>query len=233
MARDLTWPFVAASALGLLLSLIRARRDPGVRILVGVLALVAALAYAWVVHLPLAYLRMAYYLPVVLVPLVAVAALSLVRPARTLAAGAALSIAIGAIAWGQAANVKRFYAFANPSSLRGLDALAARLRPGEVVATDRCWSFLGTWLLHTRTLPALDPQDIQPKAELPLARRAHAILDGTAAGRREARALRIRYLLTDPTCTDARGRPLSPPRVGTPVYVSDRLVVLRLEARAS
>jgi hypothetical protein len=232
VARDLTWPFVAAGGIAVLVALWRARRDPGVRILFGVLALVAALAYAWVVHLPLAYLRMAYYLPIVLVPLVAVASLSLVRPARTLAAGLALAATVGAIAWGQAANVKRFYAFANPASLRGLDALASRLAPGEVVATDRCWSFLATWLLHTRTLPALDPQDIQPKAELTLARRAHAVLDGTAAGRREARALGIRFLLTDPTCTDARGRPLSPPRVGTPVYVSDRLVVLRLE-RAS
>ena len=39
------------------------------------------------------------------------------------------------------------------------DALAAVLRPREVVVTDRCWSFLATWLLHTRTLAALEPQD--------------------------------------------------------------------------
>ena len=52
----------------------------------------------------------------------------------------------------------------------------------EVVVTDRCWSFLATWLLHTRTLPALDPADIQPKAELRGARRPRAILDGTPAG---------------------------------------------------
>jgi hypothetical protein len=232
VARDLTWPFVAAGGLALVVTLWRARRDPGVRILVGVLAFVAALAYAWVVHLPLSYLRMAYFLPLVVVPLVAVASLALGRFRWTVAAGAALAIAIGAIAWGQAANVKRFYSFANPASLRGLDAVAARLRPGEVVATDRCWSFLSTWLLHTKTLPALDPQDIQPKAELALARRGHAVLEGTRAGRREARALGIRFLLTDPTCTDARGRPLSPPGVGTPVYVSDRLVVLRIAGRS-
>ena len=83
-----------------------------------------------------------------------------------------------------------------------------------------------------RTLPALDPQDIQPKAELRLAQRAHAVLDGTAEGRRDARELGIRFLITDPTCTDARGRPLSPPGVGSPVYASDRLVVLELRRRS-
>jgi hypothetical protein len=233
VARDLTWPFVAAGGVALLVALVRARRDPGLRILIGVLAFVAAFAYAWVVHLPLAYLRMAYFVPLVVVPLVAVAAVALGRPLSTVAAGAALAAVIGAIAWGQAGNVKRFYSFANPASLRGLDAVAARLRPGEVVATDRCWSFLGTWLLHTRTLPALDPQDIQPKAELRLARRAHAVLEGTDAGRRDARRLGIRFLLTDPTCTDAQGRPLSPPSVGDPVYASDRLVVLDLRRRSS
>jgi hypothetical protein len=32
----------------------------------------------------------------------------------------------------------------------------------------------------------------------------------------------------DPTCTDSRSRPLKPPAVGTPLFVSKRLVVLRL-----
>ena len=155
-------------------------------VLVGVLALVAALAYAWVVHLPLAYLRMAYYLPVVLVPLVAVAALC-ARPTGANARGGrgARRSPSERSHGDRPPTCKRLLRVREPASLRGLDALAARLRPGEVVVTDRCWSFLGTWLLHTRTLPALDPQDIQPKAELPLARRAHAVLDGTAAGRRE------------------------------------------------
>jgi hypothetical protein len=174
---------------------------------------------------------MAYYLPLALVPLVAVA-LRTLAPARwALALGLSLAVAVGAIAWGQAANVKRFYGFANQASLRGLDAISARLRPGEVVATDRCWSFLSTWLLHTRTLPALAPQDIQPKAELKIAREAQSVLAGTAAGRRRARALRIRFLLVDPTCTDARGHALTPPPVGKPVYVSDRLAVLELNER--
>jgi hypothetical protein len=231
VARDLTWPFVVAGAIAVVVALVRARRDRAVRILIGVLVFVSAMAYAWVVHLPLAYLRMAYYLPLALVPLVAVA-LRTLAPARwALALGLSLAVAVGAIAWGQAANVKRFYGFANQASLRGLDAVSTRLRPGEVVATDRCWSFLSTWLLHTRTLPALAPQDIQPKAELKIAREAQSVLAGTAAGQRRARALGVRFLLVDPTCTDARGRALTPPPVGKPVYVSDRLAVLELNER--
>ena len=61
--------------------------------------------------------------------------------------------------------MRDFYAFTSDASLRGLDAVGATLRPNEVVVTDRCWSFQATCLLHTRTLPALEPEDIQPKAE--------------------------------------------------------------------
>jgi hypothetical protein len=43
-----------------------------------------------------------------------------------------------------------------------------------------------------------------------------------------ARRLRVRYLIVDPTCTDAQERPARPPLAGSPLYVSKRLVVLRL-----
>jgi hypothetical protein len=48
------------------------------------------------------------------------------------------------------------------------------------------------WLLHTRTLPALEPEDIQPKAELRHARQARAVLDGTREGLALARRRRVR-----------------------------------------
>ena len=60
------------------------------------------------------------------------------------------------------------------------------------------------------------------------ARLARAVLDGTPAGLALARRLGVRYLVVDPTCVDARERPTEPPAVGTPVFVSKRLVVLRL-----
>jgi hypothetical protein len=106
--------------------------------------------------------------------------------------------------------------------------VSASLRPDEVVVTDRCWSFQAAWLPRTRTLPALEPEDIQPKAKLRHARQARAVLDGTPEGLALARRLGVRYLLVDQTCTDTRQRPTKPPAVGTPLHVSRRLVALRL-----
>ena len=131
------------------------------------LAVIVALAYSLGVPVPLAYLRMAYYLPL---------ALAAGRGARARLAAQALRVLAGAPAacsWrrsparlGAGRERARLLRVHEPASLRGLDAVRADLRPREVVVTDRCWSFQATWLLHTRTLPALEPEDIQPKAEL-------------------------------------------------------------------
>lgn len=229
-ARDLSFVFTAAAGVALVVGVRRAAHDRALIPVLGTLALTLAAAFAWVVHLPMSYVRMAYYLPLSLVPLVAMALAQLPRPRIAVVAGAALALAVGVFAWPADHQVRRFYAFVNPASLRGLDAVAARLRPNEVVVTDRCWSFLATWLLHTRTLPALDPPDIQPKAELARANEAHSILDGTPAGQALARRLGVRFLVVDPSCPDPQGNPLQPPRVGTPAFISERLVVLRLGA---
>ena len=140
----------------------------------------------------------------------------------------ALALATAVAAWSQADDVRRFYQFADRGSLRGLRHLSNALRPNEVVVTDRCWSFLGTWLLHTPTLPALDPVDIQPAAELPFARRARAVLEGGSRGRAITRNLGIRYAIVDPTCPSATGEAASRSRAGRPAFVSGRLVVLRI-----
>jgi hypothetical protein len=227
-AKDLTLVFTAAALIALVVCVRRAARDYALIPPLAMLAFPIAGAYAWIVHLPLGYLRMAYYLPLALVPLVAIALRGLARARVTVVAGIVLALVIGAFAWPAAHNVRFFYGFANPASLRGLDAVAARLHPNEVVVTDRCWSFLATWLLHTRTLPALYPVDIQPKAELVRANEAHAILDGTPAGQALARRLGVRFLLVDPTCPDPDGHALAPPSVGEPVFTSERLVVLKL-----
>jgi hypothetical protein len=230
LAGDLTWIFTVLGLAALPLAIRWSVRDRGLVTLLWLLAVIAALAYSWILEIPVAYFRMAYFLPLVLAPLVAVALVRLLRPPAAALAGAAAVVAIGAFAWVQASNVRDFYAFTSDASLRGLDAVGATLRPNEVVVTDRCWSFQATWLLRTRTLPALEPEDIQPKAELRRARQARAVLDGTPAGMAVARRLGVRYLLVDPTCTDTDERPTKPPAVGTPLYVSRRLVVLRLPA---
>jgi hypothetical protein len=225
---DLSVIFTVMAVVALVVVVRLAGRDRAVAALLSLLAVVIALAYAWLLEIPTAYFRMAYYLPLALVPLVALALVRLLGPRRAALTSALASLAIAGFAWVQGSNVRDFYAFTNDASLRGLDAVSATLRPNEVVVTDRCWSFQATWLLHTRTLPALEPEDIQPKAELRRARQARAVLDGTPEGLALARRLGIRYLVVDPTCTDTRERPTRPPAVGTPLFVSKRLVVLRL-----
>ena len=225
---DLSVIFSVLAVAALVFAVRMATRDRAVAVLLSLLAVVIALAYSWVFEIPTAYFRMAYYLPLALVPLVALALVRLLTPRRAAIVAAVAAVAIAGFAWAQASNVRDFYAFTNSASLRGLDAVSADLRPDEVVVTDRCWSFQATWLLRTRTLPALEPEDIQPKAELHRARQARAVLDGTPEGLALARRLGVRYLIVDPTCVDTRERPTRPPAVGTPMFVSKRLVVLRL-----
>jgi hypothetical protein len=228
VAGDLSVIFTVMAVAALVYVVRLAARDRAVAVLLSLLAVVIALAYSWLFEIPTAYFRMAYYLPLALVPLVALALVRLLTPRRAAVAAGVASLAIAVFAWVQGGNVRDFYAFTNDASLRGLDAVTAQLRNNEVVVTDRCWSFQATWLLHTRTLPALEPEDIQPKAELRRAREARAVLDGTPAGLALARRLGVRYLIVDPTCVDTRERPTRPPAVGTPLFVSKRLVVLRL-----
>lgn len=227
-ARDIS-PFLAGgTALALLVAAVRHRTD---RALIGPLAILVvsvALGYAWLVEVPNYYARMVYFVPLAAAPLMAAVAVRL-RPAALVVAVVVTGLALtSASAYRQAPNVRAFYGFASPASLQGLDAVAETLRPNEVVVTDRCWSFLATWLLHTRTLPALSLQDIQPQAEVEIARRAQAVLAATPSGLRDAQRLGVRYLIVDPTCPDDDGSLLEPPLIGDPVFVSRRLAVLKL-----
>ncbi|MBJ7328708.1 MAG: hypothetical protein JHC95_02355 [Solirubrobacteraceae bacterium] len=227
--RDLSWVLAIASLAGVVALAVTRRLERALWPAVALVVVCCALAYAYVIHLPLYYARMVFYLPLAMAPIAAVAAWRLLRPTAVfavLAAAGVAAITVGSVS--QAREVERFYSFASPASLAGLDALDARLKPGEIVVTDRCWSFLSTWLLRTRTLPALEPQDIQPKAELRYARQAHAILRGTPEGRRLARRYGVRYAVVDPTCPDANGRTAPPPAGGRAAFASSRLAVVRL-----
>ena len=229
--RDISPMLAGAIVVALVVVAVRHRREGPLWGPFALLAVVAALAYAWIAHVPNYYARMVFYVPVAAAPIVAAVAVRLRWP-RLVAVAAAIGISLTAVsAYGEAASIRSYYTFVTPASLRGLDAVAASLRPGEVVVTDRCWSFLTTWLLHTRTLSALEPQDIQPAAELPYARTAQQILDGTSEGMARARALGVRYLIVDPACPGADGAPLPAPGWGTPVFASDKLAVLRLPSR--
>jgi hypothetical protein len=226
--QDLSVPFAIVALGAVVVTGLAARRDTRLWPPLCMLVVVVLLAYAWIVHVPLVYFRMAYFLPVVLAPLTAFALIRLLGVRRAAIGAAVLALVASGFAWTKANDLRGFYAFANPTALKGLDIVSARLDPGDVVVTDRCWSFLGTWLLHARTLPALEPEDIQPKAELRRARQARAVLAGTPAGRRLADELGVRYLLVDPTCVNARGDFAQPPVTGSPLFVSKRLVILEV-----
>jgi hypothetical protein len=228
VVNDLSWAFTIAGLAALVIALWWLRRERSLLPFVALFAVVVALAYSWVVHFPLAYVRMAYYVPLALVPLVAVALTRLLRPRIAAIAGLALALGIAVPAWGAAANVHRFYNFASPTTMNGMRAVSAQLRPGDVVVTDRCWSFLSAWLLQADTLPALDPADILPKAEVGPAAQARAILAGGPRGQALARKLGVRFILVDPLCVSENGRRGRPPRLGKPVFVSTRLVAMKL-----
>jgi hypothetical protein len=228
LARDLSHPFVVAGGLALLALAVPRVRRRGLIPAVAFLACPVALAYAWIVGIPLVYLRMAYFLPLGLAVVIGAALAALAPRWPAVAVAAALTGAIAVASAGperQRPHVLRVREPGVPARPRcGGRGIAA----GEPVVTDRCWSFLSTWLLRTPTLPALARQDIQPRAELPGVEVAQAVLRGSPAAVRYARSLGVRFLLVDPSCVDGRGRLLPPPAVGQVVFESPRLVVLRL-----
>jgi hypothetical protein len=228
--KNLTVPFAAAAVLATVVAAWRLRRDHALIPVLALLVVILGLTFSWVVHAPLYYLRMVYFLPLCLAVLVAASLTYLRRPRLVALVGVALPLAMAASAWQKAGDVREFYDFTNAASLRGLDGLKGSLAPNEVVVTDSCWGFLATWLLRTRTLPSLNSRDIQPKAELAVARQARAVLAGTPFGRRRASELGIRYAVLDPTCSDARA--VARPSLGKLIFASRRLAVIRLPPAA-
>jgi hypothetical protein len=226
---DLSLVFSIAGIVAFVLALWWVRRVRSLLPFVTMLVVVVALAYSWVLHFPLSYVRMAYYVPLALVPLVAVALTRLLRPKLAAIAALALTLAIAVPAWGAARNVHRFYDFADATTLSGMRAISAQLKPGDTVVADRCWSFLSAWLLQADTFPALDPADILPKAEVGPAAEARAVIAGTPRGREVAKRLHVRFILVNPMCVSQDGRRARPPKLGRPFFVSNRLVAMRLD----
>jgi ABC-type lipopolysaccharide export system ATPase subunit len=83
---DLSVIFTVMALAALVVVVRLAGRDRAVAALLSLLAVVVALAYSWLLEVPTAYFRMAYYLPLALVPLVALALVSLLPPRRAAAA---------------------------------------------------------------------------------------------------------------------------------------------------
>jgi hypothetical protein len=231
VARDLSWAVLICGALAIVLLVVSLllRRDNADVILIALALAVLILGYSWIVHFPVAYIRATYYLPLTLTLAIA----SVLRNVRFALLGfLVLALVINTATRTDALipNVREFYSYVTPQSLRGLGHLEAATKPKETVVTDGCWAFLAEWLLQRPTLAALDRSQILFAEELKPARQAHEILYEGHSGLLLARHLGIRYALVDPKCTHATGATYDPPAVGRPLYLSKRLVVLDLQA---
>ena len=222
------WPAWILGTAGLiaLLAHPRTRRDPALLVLCALLVAPLALSYAWIVHLPLDYQRMGYYVALPLVAAAGAAAGMLVpRPAFALALVPLVLVA--SRAHELALGYRTFYQLANGTTLQGLSYLQQRAGSSKApVVTDQCWAFLAPWLLQRPTLAALENWEIAVKQELAPAEKARRMLYGGAPGQELARRMGIRYVLLDPTCLSRHARP--PTIAGRPIFASTRLLILEL-----
>src|SRR5215211_1214300 len=101
---DLSVIFTVLALVAVVFAVRLATRDRAVAVLLSLLGVVIALAYSWVFEIPTAYFRMAYYLPLALVPLVALALVRLLTPRPAAILAAVASVAISGFAWAQASN---------------------------------------------------------------------------------------------------------------------------------
>ncbi len=231
--RDLTWTVVALGVVGLatLIAHPRMRRDPALIALVGMIAGPVALGYAWLVHIPLDYVRMGTYLAL---PLVAAsgAAWGRLLPRRALPLAIVPILLVAGRAHDLGPQFRSFYQLADRVTLRGLATLDERTRTSTApIVTDQCWAFLVPWLLQHRSLAGLEDWTIPFRQDLAPARQARQILYGGASGRTLARHLGIRYVVLDPKCSSWSTQHLPVTIHGTPLYASTRLLILQLPPR--
>lgn len=226
VVRDVTWPATAIAGAALVVLLVRGPRRPSTYVGVALVASLLLYAYSWVAHVPAYYIRAMYFLPLGFGLLIA-AAVAAWRP-KVLGAVAAAGLAAAfALAPKVVDDAARFYdSLPTPAALRGIDLLAANVRPGETVVTDRCTGFLSTWLIHRPIYAALQPSDIGPAVEVPRVKEARAVFAGGAAGLAAAARIKARWVLSDPACP-VEDRTL-PPYL-QPRYLSERIAVYSIE----
>jgi hypothetical protein len=227
VARYLSWPLIAAAALGLLIVLLRKRLrlDPAAWVPIAFLAALVLVALSYVVHFPTEYSRVVYYLPLPIAALIGIGSTAV--PGRVaLLLGVLLVAVVAPLSYTRAEEARRFFTFVDPGSERGLAYLSRKLEPGDVVAADRCWSFLASWELKHRVLAGLDPSLSLAGSEARPASVARKILVGSRQSVKLAERYGVHYALIDPICTDELGRPPVVPGHGAPVYESTHLVII-------
>ena len=108
------------------------------------------------------------------------------------------------------------------------DLDSGRLPDTHLVVTDACLHFAVPYLVRRPTIPAFGERQVGFENRLPLARKAAAILEGGADGRRLAASLGVGYVVVDPGCVHDVSGELG----GTVVVENDEVVVLRLAGAA-
>jgi hypothetical protein len=231
VVHNLTWPVIAAVALALIaiLSRRRLRTDPASYVPVAFLAALLLVGFSWVAHFPTDYNRIVYFLPLPIAALVGIGWTGI--PRRLVPAAAVVTILtvawVSTLSYDRVGGARDYYSFLDTASERGLDLLAGRLAPHDVVVADRCWSFIAPWLLRHRVLAGLDPSNNLAAADAGPSAIARRILRGDRHSPALARRYGVRYALIDPLCDDENGRRPAVPTHGTPVYESTQLVILR------
>jgi hypothetical protein len=231
VVHNLTWPVIAAVALALIaiLSRRRLRTDPASYVPVAFLAALLLVGFSWVVHFPTDYNRIIYFLPLPIAALVGIGWTGI--PRRLVPVAAVVTILtvawVSTLSYDRVGGARDYYSFLDTASERGLELLAGRLAPHDVVAADRCWSFIAPWLLRHRVLAGLDPSNNLAAADAGPSAIARRILRADRRSPALARRYGVRYALIDPLCDDENGRRPAVPTHGTPVYESTQLVILR------
>ncbi len=224
----LSWPLIVAAVggTGIVLCRRRLRRDPAAYVPIALLAGLLLVGYSWILHFPTEYSRVIYYLPVPVAALIGIGLTGIPRRAG-LVLGVVLVAWVAPLSSSRAGEARDFFSFIDPGSERGLAFLSRQLEPGDVVAADRCWSFLASWELKHRVLGGLDPSLSLAGSEAGPASIARKILVGSRRSLQLAERYGVHYALIDPICTDEQGRPPAVPAHGAPVYESTHLVIIR------
>ena len=88
-------------------------------------------------------------------------------------------------------------------------------------------------LYATQSAVSMRVRELERTLGVELFDRTHRTARLTPKGRELARKWGVRFLVVNPTCVSDNGKLERPPQLGTPLFVSDKLVVMKLVGGSS